>query len=125
MYIGVENKARSLAGGYFGVNGKAREIVKGYIGDANGKARLFYNAKRPATCTIWYYMGTDNLEVEITFIIGDTWSDLEDDNITIDSESDAVFYMNQLLLKGYDTGSAGVKGSDKIIEDCVYYTATI
>lgn len=44
VYVGVSNKARNVKAIYVGVNGVARKVTKVYVGDANGKARLCYQA---------------------------------------------------------------------------------
>ena len=44
VYIGVNGTARKVKNIYLGVSGTARKVKKGYIGDANGKARLFFQA---------------------------------------------------------------------------------
>lgn len=43
-YVGVNNKAKNVPNkGYVGIANKAKKLLKGYIGDANGKARLFWD----------------------------------------------------------------------------------
>lgn len=42
-YIGVDGKARKVAGAYIGIDGKARKVVKAYVG-VNGVAQLWWAA---------------------------------------------------------------------------------
>lgn len=44
VYVGVNNVAKNVKSIYVGVNGVARKVIKVYVGDANGKARLCYQA---------------------------------------------------------------------------------
>lgn len=61
IYEGVSNKARNTIKAYGGVNNKARILVKGYLGDANGKARLFWDGgtgwRREADIPYNFYQG--------------------------------------------------------------------
>lgn len=42
--IGINNVARNTKNAYIGIDGKARQLVAAYVGDANGKARLVWEA---------------------------------------------------------------------------------
>lgn len=55
LYVGVNNIARSANKIYVGVNGIARRVNKIYVGDANGIARLAFNAYTPKSYnfTVW------------------------------------------------------------------------
>lgn len=44
VYLGGGSTSHPVKKLYIGVNGVSKKIKRGYIGDANGKARLFYNS---------------------------------------------------------------------------------
>lgn len=46
-YIGIDGVARKVSKLYVGVGGVARAVTKAYVGDADGKARLWYQAGTP------------------------------------------------------------------------------
>lgn len=44
LFLGVDNKARSINNIYLGVDGKARKVIKAYKIDEEGYPRLIYSA---------------------------------------------------------------------------------
>lgn len=60
-YIGIDGKARKVAGGYIGVGGVARKIAKAYVG-VNGVAQL------------WWTAGGGPIVLEVEKITSDTYA---------------------------------------------------
>ena len=52
MYIGVNNIAHQISDCFIGVNNVARKIKTAYVGDANGKARLVWEAVKKKLLSI-------------------------------------------------------------------------
>ena len=79
MYIGVNNIARKITSAYVGIDGKARKIKTVYVGDANGKARLVWQAIKNK---LSFLKGTSQLSVltDSTLTLNNTQCIYKDNN---------------------------------------------